>query len=294
MTLRPSVPRVTVAVPSYNQGRFLEATLCSIFSQPIAMEVMVADGGSTDDTLRVIERWQHRLTWFRTAPDKGQASAINEAISHARAPLVCWLNSDDLFLPGGLSALVEAIEADPSTAVTYGDCLRLDEQGRVIGSFRAGPLTALGLSRRCMIPQPASIVRRKAWESVGGLNENLHLAFDYDLWWRLQRAGAQIDYIGVKVAAARLHPAAKTVRQAREMYAEAKSVVRRHHGSLPLIWRLKQPISIGMRKKGSVLQKVAQGLERWSARSYRAQAPADAPGAATGGGLAVLARGPSN
>jgi glycosyltransferase involved in cell wall biosynthesis len=289
MSLHPRMPRVTVAVPSYNQGRFLEATLRSIFSQRVSIEVMVADGGSTDDTLQVIERWQHRLTWFRTAPDKGQAAAINEAIGHARAPLVCWLNSDDLFLPGGLSALVAAIEADPSTAVAYGDCLRLDEQGRVIGSSRAGPLTARGLSRRCMIPQPASIVRRTAWESVGGLNENLHLALDYDLWWRLQRAGAQFDYIGVKVAAARLHPAAKTIRQAREMYAEAKSVVRRHHGSLPFIWWLKQPISVGRRKKGSVLQKVAQGLERWSGRrSYRAEIPADSPGAGTGGKLALL------
>jgi glycosyltransferase involved in cell wall biosynthesis len=293
MSLPPGMPRVTVAVPSYNQGRFLEATLLSIFSQPVPVEVMVADGGSTDDTLRVIERWRHRLTWFRTSPDKGQASAINEAIGHARAPLVCWLNSDDLFLPSGLSALVEAIEADPSTAVAYGDCLRLDEQGRVIGSFRAGPLTAQGLSRRCMIPQPASIVRRKAWESVGGLNEELHFAPDYDLWWRLHRAAAQFHYIGVEVAAARLHPAAKTVALAREMYAEAKSVVRRHHGSLPYIWRLKEPISIGMRRKGSVLQNMAQGLERWSgSRSRRSQAAANPAG--TRGKLAVLPRGISN
>jgi glycosyltransferase involved in cell wall biosynthesis len=288
MASPPSTPRVTVAVPSYNQGRFLEATLRSIFSQSVPMEVMIADAGSTDDTLRVIERWQHRLTWFRTAPDKGQASAINEAISHARAPFVCWLNSDDIFLPGGLSTLVEAIEADPSNAVAYGDCLRLDEHGQVAGSYRAGPVTAPRLSRRCMIPQPASIVRRAAWESVGGLNEKLHFAFDYDLWWRLQRAGAQFGYINVKVAAARLHPAAKSVRQAHKMYAEARSVVRRHHGSLPFIWWLKQPISIGIRKKGSVLQKVAHGLERWSgSRSHPAQIKAHPPGTAARGKLGV-------
>ena len=120
LQLRPSAPCVTVAIPSYNQGRFLEATLRSIFAQSVPVEVMLADGGSTDDTLRIVEHWQDRLRWFRTRRDTGQASAINEAISHGRAPLVCWLNSDDLLLPGGLSALVEAIETDVSATVRMG------------------------------------------------------------------------------------------------------------------------------------------------------------------------------
>jgi glycosyltransferase involved in cell wall biosynthesis len=243
-----SVPRVTVAIPSFNQGRFLEATLRSIFAQPVPLEVMLADGGSTDNTLHIIERWQHRLRWFRTGRDAGQAAAINEAISHGQAPFVCWLNSDDIFLPGGLSNLVKAIESDVSTAVAYGDCLRLDERGRVIGRYQVSSLTTVGLSRRCVIAQPASIIRREAWERAGGLDESLHLSPDYDLWWRLHRMGARFNYVDVEIAAARLHPAAKTIRQASEMYAEAQSVVRHHHGSLPLIWWLRRPLSIGMRK----------------------------------------------
>ena len=248
----PSAPRVTVAIPSYNQGRFLEATLRSIFAQHVPVEVMLADGGSMDNTLRIIERWQDRLGWFRTSRDAGQASAINEAISHGRAPLVCWLNSDDLFLPGGLSALVEATESDISTAVTYGECLRVDEWGRMIGRYRVAPLTTRALSRRCVIAQPASIIRREAWERVGGLDEKLHLSPDYDLWWRLHRTGARFKYISAEVAAVRLHPATKTIRQASQMYAEAKSVVRRHHGSLPFIWWLRQPFSIGMLHNGQL------------------------------------------
>jgi len=267
LLLDQSRPRVTVALPSLNQGRFLETALRSIFSQPIPKEVMVADGGSTDDTLHVIERWKHRLTWFRSGPDNGQASAINEAIRRGRAPLVCWLNSDDLFLPGGLCALVAAIEARPSAAVAHGDCLRLDEQGQVIGKYRTGPVTVRGLSRRNIVPQPASIIRRTAWESVGGLNEDLPLSLDYDLWWRLLHAGAQFEYFNVKVAAARAHPAAKTVRQRREFYTECMSVVRRHHGSLPFIWRLTQPIRMQMLKRGSILQRIALELDRWSRQS---------------------------
>jgi glycosyltransferase involved in cell wall biosynthesis len=266
-----SAPRVTVAVPSYNQGRFLEATLRSIFAQPVPVEVMLADGGSTDDTLRIIERWQGRLGWFRTSPDRGQASAINEAVGQGRAPLVCWLNSDDLFLPGGLSALVEAIESDISTAVTYGECLRVDEWGRVIGRYRVAPVTTRALSRRSVIAQPASIIRREAWERAGGLDENLHLSPDYDLWWRLHRTGARFKYISAEVAAVRLHSATKTIRQANQMYAEAKSVVRRHHGSLPFIWWLKQPLSIGLRKMrqwAPSSQTMTQPWEPWSMTSF--------------------------
>ena len=228
---------------------------------------MLADGGSTDDTLHVIERWKHRLTWFRSGPDSGQASAINEAIGRGRAPLVCWLNSDDLFLPGGLCALVAAIEAKPSTTVVHGDCLRLNEQGRVIGKYRTGPVTARGLSRRNIIPQPASIVRRAAWERVNGLNEDLPFSLDYDLWWRLLRTGAQFEYFNDKVAAARAHPAAKTVGQSREFYAECMSIVRHHHGSLPFIWQLTQPIRMQMLKRGSIFQRIALELDRWSGQS---------------------------
>ena len=129
-------PIVTVAVPSLNQGGFLDATLRSIFSQPVPVEVMLADGGSTDDTSRVIARWQHRFTWWRSAPDKGQAAGINEAIARGRAPYVCWMNSDDLFLPGGLAALLQTLEAKPGTAVAHGGCRLIDESGDLIGLLR--------------------------------------------------------------------------------------------------------------------------------------------------------------
>ncbi len=195
------MPRVTVAVPSYNQGRFLDATLRSIFAQSVPMEVMLADGGSTDDTQRVIACWRHRLTWWRSAPDQGQAASINEAIGRGRAPFVCWMNSDDLFLPEGLAALVQALEADRGTAVAYGGCRLIDENGHLIGLRRGREVSARSLSRRSVIPQPASLIRREAWNRVGCLKENLHLSFDYDLWWRLYRSGSRFTRIGIDIAA---------------------------------------------------------------------------------------------
>jgi hypothetical protein len=264
--VRAATPQVTVAVPSYNQAQFLDATLRSIFAQPVAVEVMLADGGSTDGSQQVIEQWRDRLTWCRSAPDNGQPASINEAIARGRAPYVCWLNSDDLFLPEGLAALLAAIAADPSIAVVYGGCLRIDEHGRIIGRYRAGPMSVRALSRRCVIPQPATLIRRDAWEWLGGLRDKLDLGFDYDLWWRLQHAGFRFRRIETDVAALRIHADAKSLKYAREMYAEAKAIVRMHYGSVPLIWRLKEPFSIAARGQDGLAVRLARAFQAWSLR----------------------------
>jgi len=143
-----NVPIVTVAVPSYNQGRFLDETLQSIFAQSVPMEVMLADGGSTDDTQRVIARWRHRLTWWRSAPDQGQAASINEAIERGRAPFVCWMNSDDLFLSEGLAALVQALELNAISAalVFFGS---VDDIAGAIGGKAVADRATSGLEGHC-------------------------------------------------------------------------------------------------------------------------------------------------
>ncbi len=261
-----SAPFVTVAVPSFNQGRFLDATLRSIFMQSVPVEVMLADGGSTDETQSVIDRWRHQLTWYRSAPDEGQSASINEAIARGRAPFVCWMNSDDLFLPGGLIRLLHALEASPGAAVAYGGCHLIDENGRLIGLRRGKDISERSLSRHSVIPQPASLIRREAWNKVTGLKENLHLSLDYDLWWRLYRCGSKFARIPIDVAAARFHPNAKSFVKPREMYEEAKSVVRHHYGSLPLNWRLKEPFSVRAREQGTLFESVMRAYRLWSMR----------------------------
>jgi glycosyltransferase involved in cell wall biosynthesis len=242
-----TAPAVTVAIPSFNQGRFLDSALSSIFSQPVSSEVIVVDAGSTDESLAVIDRWRDRLAGFRSGPDRGQAAAINEAIANGRAPLVCWLNSDDLYAPGGLSTLVEAMNTDSLTQVAYGLCLQIDSSGNPVGRAKSRTFSSRALLHGNPIPQPASIVRRSAWENVGGLDESLHLSLDYDLWWRLHRRGARFEQINVDVAKARLHEDAKSVTLAAEQYLEGKMVVRRHSGSVPLIWHIREPFSVGVR-----------------------------------------------
>lgn len=240
-------PLVTVAVPSFNQGRFLDDALSSIFRQEVPVEVFLMDGGSSDDTPDVIARWQDRLAGWRSHPDAGQAAAINDGIARGRAPFVCWLNSDDWLLDGGLKALLGALERAPDAAFAYGrtwDCD--DTTGRMRRAFVA-PFSEWLMARLCLVSQPGTLMRRDAWERVHGVNPELHMAMDYDLWWRLYRACGKPAFVDDFVAVNRVHLDTKTNTQRRRHYQEAMHVVRTHYGRVPLKWWVMQPYAVWFR-----------------------------------------------
>lgn len=239
-------PRVTVAVPSYNHGRYLEASLESIFSQDLPVEVFVADAGSSDDSLAVIRRWEAKLLGWRSHPDSGQAAAINEGIARGTAPFVAWLNSDDWLLPGGLRLLLEALEREPVAPFAYGRAWNDDERSGRRSAVFVRPFSERLMAQLCIVSQPATLIRRDAWEAVGGLDEQLHMAMDYDLWWRLYRRGMPA-FVDAFVAVNRDHAETKTSTQRRLHYREAMAVVRKHHGRVPLKWWLAQPYAVWYR-----------------------------------------------
>lgn len=241
-------PVVTVAVPSYNQGRYLATALESIFAQEVPVEVFVLDAGSTDGSLDVIREWEPRLAGWRSHPDAGQAAAVNEGIARGRAPYVCWLNSDDWWLRGGLRHLLHALEGEPGAPMAYGRVWNhVERTGRRQRNIEVWPFSERMLAQFCIIAQPATLVRRSAWEEVGGLDESLHLAMDYDLWWRLYRKFGPPRFVDEHVAVNRRHGGTKTSTQRREHYREAMAVVRRHYGRVPLKWWLAQPQAIWYR-----------------------------------------------
>lgn len=237
-------PRVTVAVPSLNQARYLEQALESIFAQDLPVEVFVADAGSTDGSVSILERWSSRLAGWRSGADAGQAAAINEGIARGSAPWVCWLNSDDLMLPGMMRALVDALQGHPDWPAAYGRVWNLDEATGRRRPVWVEPFSERRLALRCIISQPGCLIRRAAWEAVGGLDPSLHMTMDYDLWWRLYRRFGPLGMIDSFVAVNRIHPDTKTRRFRRRHYAEAIEVVRRHHGRVPLKWWLAQPYAV--------------------------------------------------
>ncbi len=240
-------PLVTVAVPSYNQGRYLASALESIFRQEIPVEVFVADAGSADDSLEVIRRWEGRLLGWRSHPDAGQASAVNEAIRRGNAPYVCWLNSDDWWLPGGLSRLLEALQSTPKAAMAYGRVWNFVEKARKMRPVFVRRFNERLMAQLCIVSQPGTLIRRSAWEAVGGVDETLHMAMDYDLWWKLYRAFGEPVFVDEFVAVNRDHPDTKTGTRRRAHYREAIAVVRKHYGRVPLKWWLAQPYAVWYR-----------------------------------------------
>ncbi|HYN55506.1 MAG TPA: glycosyltransferase family 2 protein [Methylotenera sp.] len=237
-------PLITIVVPSFNQGRFLDDALTSIFLQEVPVEVFVLDGGSSDNSVEVIRKWEHRLAGWRSHSDGGQAAAINEGIARGRAPYVCWLNSDDWLMPGGLRKLLGELEKHPDAPAVYGRSWNVVETSRKRYPVWVEPFNERRLALRCIISQPATLIRRSAWEAVGGVDAKLHMAMDYDLWWRLSKSVAPLHFVDDFVAVNREHEDTKTKTQRRLHYQEAMWVVRKYYGRVPLKWWLAQPYAV--------------------------------------------------
>ena len=241
------VPLVTVAVPSYNQGRYLNDALESIFAQDVPVEVYVADGGSTDNSLDVIRKWEAKLAGWRSGADAGQSAAINESVAKGSAPYVCWLNSDDWLLPGALSKLVAALQNKPAAPMAYGRAWNFVERTGRTSPVLVRPFSEWWMAQFCIVSQPATLIRRTAWEAVGGVDAKLHMAMDYDLWWRLYKTCGALQFVDGFLATNREHADTKTSKRRHQHYQEAMAVVRRHYGSVPLKWWLAQPYAVWYR-----------------------------------------------
>jgi len=243
--------QVTIAVPSLNQGRYLDDTLSSIFQQDIPVEVFVLDGNSADNSVDIIRTWEPRLAGWRSRADKGQAEAINEGIAQGTAPYVCWLNSDDYFYPGGLKRLVNTLQGKPEKQFAYARCWTVSKSGQKLLPYLTLPFSRRLFANFCCIAQPSTLVTRAAWEKAGGVNEDLQLAFDYDLWWRLYEAYGKPAYCKEFVAATRSHKDTKTANQPALHYQESMDVVKRHWGTVPWKWHAALPFMQLLRKKNA-------------------------------------------
>jgi glycosyltransferase involved in cell wall biosynthesis len=215
------MPTLTVITASLDQGRFIRRTIESVLSQGVDLEYLVYDGGSRDETPAVLASYPGRLRWV-SEPDRGQSHAINKGLCAARGDVIGWLNSDDVYTPGALVAVLAAFAAHPEAEVIYGDARYIDEHDADLRRYPVEPWSAARLREECILAQPAVFIRRRTIERVGLLDERLHFAMDYDYWLRLATAGARFRYLRRPLALCRVHPAAKTVlggpRQARELF----------------------------------------------------------------------------
>ena len=223
------LPLVSIVTPSLNQGRFIEATIRSVREQDYpAIEHLVLDGGSRDETLDLLARYAPPLRWL-SEPDGGQTQAINRGFRMASGEILSWLNADDLLLPGAVRAVVEAFQDAPGAMMVYGDGRLIDEAGRAMAPFRyTEPFNWRRLVEvHDYILQPAAFVRRRALEAVDYLDERLEWAMDWDLWIRIGRR-FPVHYLPVPLAEARIHRDSKTSRAGLSKLVEMHRIVRPH------------------------------------------------------------------
>jgi len=229
--------KVSVIVPSYNQGPFLRATLDSLLIQDVPVEVLVFDGGSTDETLSVLESYGNLLQYV-SRKDDGQADAINQGLQIASGEILAYLNSDDIYYPGCLRRVVEYFEKHPECQALYGDACHLHEDGSIMERYYVEPWSYPRLLEVCYLCQPAVFWRREVMERFGLFDSTLQYALDYDYWLRVGKA-LDFHYLeGAYLAGSRLHEATKTLKHRVKAHHEILEVVMRHGTEPPYRWLL--------------------------------------------------------
>ena len=223
---------VSIVTPSYNQAPYLEQTIRSVLGQDYPhVEYIVVDGGSTDSSVDVIEKYADRLAYWISEKDSGQAEAINKGFARANGEIMAWLNSDDYYILNTISVVVRCFEQNPDVVMVYGDMLAVDGDGQTINVLKYKQLSLEDLLCFQILGQPSVFFRRSALEKAGLLDTTFHFMLDHHLWIRLAQQG-RILHIPQIWSAARYHAGAKNRARAAEFGREAFRV---------LDWAKRQP-----------------------------------------------------
>ena len=212
---------VSIITPSYNQAAYLEQTILSVLNQDYApIEYIVVDGASKDASVEIIKKYADRLAYWVSEKDGGQAEAINKGFARATGEIIAWLNSDDYYLEGAVSAAVKIFEANPDVVLVYGNMLAVDEHGKTFNTLTYKQLTLEDLLCFQIIGQPAVFMRRSGLQKTNSLDATFHFLLDHFLWIQLAQHG-RILHANQTWAAARYHAEAKNRAKAAEFGREA-------------------------------------------------------------------------
>jgi len=226
-------PAISIVTPTLNSGRFLERTLRSVLDQDYApLEYTVKDGGSSDGTLVVLDRYRDHLAAVYIGKDAGQADALNQGFRQTTGEVMAYLNSDDLLLPGTLRYVARYFLTHPTVDVVYGHRVLLDENDQEIGRWVLPPHESRVLSWADYVPQETLFWRRRIWEQIGAqLDDTLHFAMDWDLLLRFRAAGARFARLPRFLGAFRVHQGQKTSARMIDIGAQEMARLReRQHG----------------------------------------------------------------
>lgn len=218
------MPIVSIVTPSYNQGIFLEATIESVLGQGYPnIEYIIVDGGSTDESIEIIKKYEKYLTWWCSEKDKGQSDAINKGWCRARGEIISYLNSDDMLVPDAINLVIDAYRSDNLGGIYYGDWVYINKEGVEVGrkkSSRCNFRELLIYGQGKFVAQAASFYRSDLVHQIGLLDETLHFSMDYDLLLRLSSL-AKMIYIPQPLALIRLHNLSKSSMFIKKHYQES-------------------------------------------------------------------------
>lgn len=231
-----ALPCISIVTPSYCQAKFLERTIKSVLDQNYSqLEYVIQDGGSSDDSCAIINRYADKLIHWESVPDNGQAHAINLGFAKTTGEIMAWLNSDDMLMPGALCHIANYFATHSDVDVVYGHRLLIDDNGKLIGRWVLPDHSDEVLSWADFIPQETLFWRRRIWDRVGGmLDESYQFAMDWDLLLRFRDARAKFARIPEFLGAFRVHESQKTSSVINEIGQKEMNMLRfRSLGRIP-------------------------------------------------------------
>lgn len=259
-------PFLSIVIANYNYGKMLAATVESVIRQDCDdYELIVVDGGSTDNSVDVIKQYEKYIAWWVSEPDSGQSNAFNKGFSHARGKFFTWLNADDILMPGTIKAVKRTLTSHPNADYATGNVVRFLDCDKTIIEAAWGPhflpSWLQGKGRTIVYFGPTTFWSREAYEKVGPIDETLHYAMDIDYWIRLNNMGCRQVRVNHYCWGFRMHEASKTAefgdheksdKGKVEMAREKKYITEKNNYRPSKLWRI---VSLSMRAlDGSMLK----------------------------------------
>jgi len=206
-------PKISVITPSYNQGKYLEETIISVIGQGYPnLEYIVIDGGSSDNSKEILQKYSDQITYWVSEKDTGQSNAINKGFNRATGEIFYWLNSDDMLMPKSLLYMSEIADLTKES-VYFGNCIHFQNSDGNLTTYGSNITAAASnhlLKHLDYIIQPSSFWTRSAWLATGPLSEELHFAFDWEWFLRAEKNGVEFVPLQECLSMYRIHAEHKT------------------------------------------------------------------------------------
>ena len=223
-------PKISVITPSYNQAQFLEETIISVIGQQyLNLEYLIIDGGSNDGSVDIIKKYQDKITYWISEKDSGQADAINKGFQKATGEIICWLNSDDLLIPGSLLKVARYFDHSKEPQLLIGNAFTFKQNtgGGAASDIRFAH-AQYDLRKYDYIIQPSTFWNKMVLEKVGRLNEELHFMLDWEWFIKIQQAGIKIHQVNDYFSLYRIHENHKSSSKSDRRIEEIFQVLKDH------------------------------------------------------------------